>query len=229
MATNTPLRTTSTCEPIDLHLYDASKITINPNGKYYNLKGAPNVLLKGNVKFLSATESGKLKIGMACAASAATDLQTFIDSTLKPKLAEACGIPNPDASLLGRRAPAYKKQKTSNSPTANTAVDLRFTASPDKFDATKSIINFYTNGVTQSYKVDLEAQTATKSDGVTQNANIEATCWLSITKSDKEEGVYYVNIMPRQILYEEATEEDEPEVKSEALPFTFGGKTLASS
>lgn len=230
MAANTPLRT-STCEPTALQLYDASKININQNGKYYNLRGAPNVLLKGNVKFLSATESGKLKVGLACSQEDAQSLSTFIESTLKPKLAEACGITNPDAVMLGRKAPAYKKQKTSTNPTinANTALDLRFYVSPDKFDSTKCIINFYTNGVTQFYKVDLETQTATKSDGVTQNANIEATCWLSISKSDKDEGVFYVNMSPRQILYEEASSEPEPEVKTEEVPFTFGGRVLASS
>lgn len=228
MAANIPLRT-STCEPTALQLYDASKINIKQNGKYFNLRGVPNVLLKGNVKFLSATESGKLKIGMACSTEDAESLSSFIESTLKPKLAEALGITNPDAVLLGRKAPAYKKQKTSTSPSANTAVDLRFYVSPDKFDSTKSIINFYTIGVTQFYKVDLEAQTATKSDGVTQNANIEATCWLSISKSEKDEGVFYVNINSRQIMYEEAASEPEPEVKTESPAFSFGGKMLAST
>lgn len=235
MAAPTPLRP-QLLNPSELQWTDALNISLKPNGKYVNAKGLPNLMLKGSVKFISATESGRQKIGLAIAKEDAESLSSFIESTLKPKLAEALGITNPDAVLLGRKAlaykkqktsittTAYKKQKTSTSPSANTAVDLRFYVSPDKFDSTKSIINFYTNGVTQFYKVDLEAQTGVKTDGVTQNADIEATCWMSISKSEKEEGLYYLNINPQQIVYVEG-EAPKREPKA-AAPLAFGGKEL---
>ena len=78
---------------------------------------------------------------------------------------------------------------------------------------------------TQFYLADLEAQTGVKTDGVTQNADIEATCWMSISKSEKEEGLYYLNINPKQIVYVEG-EAPKREPKA-AAPLAFGVRSFA--
>ena len=195
-------------------------------------------MLKGSVKFISTTESGRQKIGLAIAKEDAESLSTFCDTHLLPALASALAIPEPTAIALGggKKAPAYKKLKTSTtttaykklktSPTTPTALQLKFYANTDKFDSTKAIVSFMTYANTQFYLADLEAQTGVKTDGVTQNADIEATCWMSISKSEKEEeeGLYYLNINPKQIVYVEG-EVPKREPKA-AAPLAFGGKEL---
>lgn len=213
MAAPTPLRP-QLLNPSELQWTDALNISLKPNGKYVNAKGLPNLMLKGSVKFISATESGRQKIGLAIAKEDAESLSTFCDSHLLPALAAALAIPEPNAITLGR-----KKQKTSP-----TALQLKFYANTDKFDSSKAIVNFTTYTNTQFYLADLEAQTAVDCDGVTQNADIEATCWMSISKSEKEEGLYYLNINPKQIVYVEG-EVPKREPKA-AAPLTFGGKEL---
>lgn len=216
MAAPTPLRP-QLLNPSELQWTDALNISLKPNGKYVNAKGLPNLMLKGSVKFISATESGRQKIGLAIAKEDAESLSTFCDTHLLPALASALAIPEPTAIALGR-----KKQKTS--PTTPTALQLKFYANTDKFDSTKAIVNFMTYANTQFYLADLEAQTGVKTDGVTQNADIEATCWMSIGKSEKEEGLYYLNINPKQIVYVEG-EVPKREPKA-AAPLAFGGKEL---
>lgn len=232
MSAPTPLRP-QLLNPSELQWTDALNISLTPNGKYVNAKGLPNLMLKGSVKFISATESGRQKIGLAIAKEDAESLSTFCDTHLLPALASALAIPEPTAIALGR-----KKQKTSpttptvpaialgrkTSPTTPTALQLKFYANTDKFESTKAIVNFMTNTTTQFYLADLEAQTGVKTDGVTQNADIEATCWMSISKSDKEEGLYYLNINPKQIVYVEG-EVPKREPKA-AAPLAFGGKEL---
>lgn len=216
MAAPTPLRP-NLLTPSELQWTDALNISLTPNGKYVNTKGLPNLMLKGNVKFISATDSGKQRIGLAIVKEDAESVQAFCDTHLLPALASALAIPEPTAIALGR-----KKQKTS--PTAPTALQLKFYANTDKFDSSKAIVNFMTNTNTQFYLADLEAQTGVKTDGVTQNADIEATCWMSISKSDKEAGLYYLNINPKQIVYVEG-EVPKREPKA-AAPLAFGGKEL---
>jgi len=229
MASSTPLRP-ATLNPTELQLCDASLITARPNGdKYVNLKGCPNINLKGTVKFLSSSDSGRVRIGLAVAKEDAESLSTFCETHLKSALANALAVPQPDAIALGggKKAPAYKKQKTS--PTAATpALQLKFSYSVDKFDSTKAIINFSANTITQFYCVDLEAQKANKVDGITQNADTEATCWISISRNDKEPGLYYVNLMPKQVVYVESAD-PETEVKHEDAPaVAFGGISFAA-
>ena len=218
MAANSSLRP-PTYEPTNLNLYDASLIVVKTGGKYTNIKGCPGIMLKGNIKFLSTSESGKLKIGMAVAKEDAQSLSTFAETHIKPALAKALTIPAPDAYTLGKR-PSPKKQKL--------ALELLFSTSEDKFDSTKAIVNFYCNSITQFFKVDIEAQTAASTEGVTQNANAEVTCWLGLSKSAKDEGVYYLNIQPKQIVYEELVSEPKEERKREPPAITFGGMPLAS-
>lgn len=221
MASPTPLRP-ATLNPTELQLYDASLITAKPNGeKFVNVKGCPNVNVKGTVKFLSASDSGRLRIGLAVAKEDAESLSTFCESHLKPALANALAVPQPDAIALGggKKAPTYKKLKTS--PTATPALQLKFSYAIDKFDSTKAIINFSANTITQFYCVDLEAQKANKVDGITQNADTEATCWISISRNDKEPGLYYVNLMPKQVVFVESAEPEEEE--GEAPAIAFGG------
>lgn len=220
MASPTPLRP-ATLNPTELQLYDASLITAKPNGeKFVNVKGCPNVNVKGTVKFLSASDSGRLRIGLAVAKEDAESLSAFCESHLKPALADALAVPQPDAIALGggKKAPAYKKLKTS--PTDTPALQLKFSYAIDKFDSTKAIINFSANTITQFYCVDLEAQKANKVDGITQNADTEATCWISISRNDKEPGLYYVNLMPKQVVFVESAE---PEEEEEAPAIAFGG------
>lgn len=228
MASPTPLRP-ATLNPSELQLCDASLITARLNGdKYVNLSKIPNVNLKGTVKFLSASDSGRLRIGLAVAKEDAESLSSFSETHLKPALANALAVPQPDAIALGggKKAPAYKKLKTS--PTATPALQLKFPYSVDKFDSTKAIINFSANTITQFYCVDLEAQKANKVDGITQNADTEATCWISISRNDKEPGLYYANLMPKQVVYVESAEPEE-EVKHEDAPsIAFGGISFAA-
>ena len=211
-------------EPSNLQWADATLITAKPNGdKYVNLKGCPNINLKGTVKFLSTSDSGRVRIGLAVAKEDAEGLSTFCETHLKPALANALAVPQPDAIALGggKKAPAYKKLKTS--PTATPALQLKFYYTIDKYDSTKAIINISSNAITQFYCVDLEAQKANKVDGITQNADTEATCWISISRNDKEPGLYYVNLMPKQVVYVESAEA-ESEVKQEDAPsIAFGG------
>lgn len=222
MASPTPLRP-ATLNPTELQLYDASLITAKPNGeKYVNVKGCPNVNVKGTVKFLSASDSGRLRVGLAVAKEDAKSLSAFCESHLKPALADALAVPQPDAIALGggKKAPAYKKLKTS--PTATPALQLKFSYANDKYDSTKAIINFSSNTITQFYCVDLEAQKANQVGGITQNADTEATCWISISRNDKEPGlVYYVNLMPKQFVFVESAEPEEEE--GEAPAIAFGG------
>lgn len=237
MAAPTPLRP-QLFNPSELQWTDATAISVKVGPKWINAKGLPNILLKGNVKFLSTTESGKQRIGLAIAKEDAESLSTFCATHLKPALANALAIPEPDATALGRKAPAYKKQKTSpttptvpaialgrkTSPTAPpAALELKFSYSQDKFDATKAIVNFTANAITKFHRVDLETHSVADADGITQNANTEATCWLGISKSEKDEGVYYVNLMPKQVVFVESTA---PPKEEEAVPVTFGGMSF---
>lgn len=227
MAAPTPLRP-QLLNPSELQWTDALNISLKPNGKYVNAKGLPNLMLKGSVKFISATESGRQKIGLAVAKEDAESLSTFCETHLKPALANALAVPQPDAIALGggKKAPAYKKLKTS--PTATPALQLKFYYTIDKYDSTKAIINISSNTITQFYCVDLEAQKANKVDGITQNADTEATCWISISRNDKEPGLYYVNLMPKQVVYVESAE-PETEVKHEDAPsIAFGGISFAA-
>jgi hypothetical protein len=221
MAAPTPLRP-QLLNPSELQLYDANLITAKPNGeKFVNVKGCPNVNVKGTVKFLSASDSGRLRIGLAVAKEDAESLSSFSETHLKPALANALAVPQPDAIALGggKKSPAYKKLKTSPT-TATPALQLKFSYAIDKFDSTKAIINFSANTITQFYCVDLEAQKANKVDGITQNADTEATCWISISRNDKEPGLYYVNLMPKQVVFVESAE---PEEEEEAPAIAFGG------
>lgn len=228
MAAPTPLRP-ATLNPTELQLCDASLITARPNGyKYVNLKGCPNINLKGTVKSLSASDSGRVRIELAVAKEDAESLSSFCETHLKPALANALAVPQLDAIALGgKKVPAYKKLKTS--PTAATpAIQLKFYYTIDKYDSTKAIINISSNTITQFYCVDLEAQKANKVDGITQNADTEATCWISISRNDMEPGLYYVNLMPKQVVYVESAE-PESEVKHEDAPsIAFGGISFAA-
>lgn len=223
MAAPTPLRP-QLLNPSELQWTDALNISVKVGPKWINTKGLPNVMLKGNVKFLSTTESGRQRIGLAIAKEDAESLSTFCATHLKPSLANALSVPEPDAIALGgKKAPAYKKQKTS--PTAATpALQLKFNYSTDKFDTTKAIVNFTANATTKFHRVDLETHSVADAEGVTQNANTEATCWLGISKSDKDEGVYYVNIMPKQIVYVEG--ETPAPKEEESAPITFAGMSF---
>lgn len=219
MAAPTPLRP-QLFNPSELQWTDATAISVKVGPKWINAKGLPNILLKGNVKFLSTTESGKQRIGLAIAKEDAEGISTFCTTHLKPALANALAIPEPDATALGRKAPAYKKQKTAAPPAA---LELKFSYSQDKFDATKAIVNFTANAITKFHRVDLETHSVADADGITQNANTEATCWLGISKSEKDEGVYYVNLMPKQVVFVESTA---PPKEEEAVPVTFGGMSF---
>lgn len=226
MASPTPLRP-PTLEPTELQWADATLISLRPNGdKYVNIKGCPNVKVKGTVKFLSASDSGRVRIGLAVAKEDAESLSTFCTTHLKPSLANALSVPEPDAIALGgRKVPAYKKQRTSPT-TATPALQLKFSYAIDKYDSSKAIINFSANAITQFYCVDLEAQKANKVDGITQNADTEATCWISLSRNEKESGLYYVNLMPKQIVYVESAA-PEREIKQEEAPaIAFGGMEL---
>jgi hypothetical protein len=226
MAAPTPLRP-PTLEPSELQWADANLISLKPNGeRYVNIKGCPNIKVKGTVKFLSASDSGRVRIGLAVAKEDAENLSTFSETHLKPSLAAALSVPEPDAIALGgKKAPAYKKQKTS--PTSATpALQLKFSYSIDKYDSSKAIINFSANSITQFYCVDLEAQKANKVDGITQNADTEATCWISISRNGKEPGLYYVNLMPKQVVYVESAEPERETKQEEAPEIAFGGINL---
>lgn len=228
MAAPTPLRP-ATLNPSELQLCDASLITARPNGeRYVNLKGCPNINLKGTVKFLSASDSGRVRIGLAVAKEDAESLSSFCESHLKSALANALAVPQPDAITLGggKKAPAYKKQKTS--PTHTPALQLKFYYSIDKYDSTKAIINISSNTITQFYCVDLEAQKANKVDSITQNADTEATCWISISRNDKEPGLYYANLMPKQVVYVESAEPEEEVKHEDASSIAFGGISFAA-
>lgn len=226
MATSTSLRP-ALLSPYELQWADASIISATPNGdKYVNVKGTPNILIKGSVRFHSTNEAGRLKLGLACSKTTAENIQTFSETHLKPALANALAIPEPDAIALGKR-PSPKKQKLApaSTPAQSTkALELKFSYSVDKFDSSKAIINISPNRVTTILCADLEAQTAVKSDTVTQNAEVEATCWISISKCDN--GSYYVNLMPRQIVYVESTKPEKAAKEEAAAAPTFAGMTL---
>lgn len=222
MAAPTPLRP-PLLKPFELQWADATLISATPSGeKYVNVKHAPNLLLTGSVKFISANEAGRLKLGLACSKADAENIQAFCSTHLKPALANALAIPEPDAIALGKR-PSPKKQKTL--PAAATpALELKFSSSVDKFDSSKVIINISPNKATTILCADLEAQTAVKTDTITQNAEVEATCWISISKADN--GTYYANLMPRQIVYVESTKPEKAAKEEPAVAPTFAGINL---
>lgn len=224
MAAPTPLRP-QLLNPSELQWTDATTLSIKANGKWPKINGLPNVLFKGTAKFITATDSGKQRIGMAVPSQDAAHLLAFVYSHLKPALANALAIPEPDATPLGRKAPAYKKQKTSapTAPTDQSALQVKFSYSVDKYDETKAIVNMSANTVTKFYQVDMEAHTANEVDGLTKNADAEATCWISLSKSEKDGNVYYVNLMPKQVVYVESTA---PPKEEDAAPVTFGGMSF---
>lgn len=224
MATNSSLRP-ALLKPFELQWADASIISATPNGeKYVNVKHAPNLLLTGSVKFISTNEAGRLKLGLACSKTDAESIQTFCTTHLKPALANTLAIPEPDAIALGKR-PSPKKQKTLP-PASTPALELKFSYSQDKFDSSKVIINISPNKATTILCADLEAQTAVKSDTVTQNAEVEATCWISLSRADN--GTYYANLMPRQIVYVESTKPEKAVKEEPSVAPTFAGINLTT-
>lgn len=215
MATYAPLRP-PTCEPSELATFDASKIAVKIGPKWITINYAPNLLLKGTAKFVTAGESGKLRLGLSIAKENAESVSTFCQSKLLPSLATALAIPEPTATPLGRQ---NKKSPKSTTPTA---LQLRFCYTLDKYDDSQAIVNMTANSITTYHRVNMDTHTVIQVDSIDRMAATEVTAWLSISKSDKEEGLYYVNILPKTVVFAPPLHPVD-EVKP-APAITFGGE-----
>lgn len=208
-----------TYDPSQLSEVDASKVVIKPNGKWFSTKGLPSVLLRGTAKFITSNESGKTRIGLAITKADAESLSSFCQTHLLPALASSLSIPEPNATPLGR----VNKKPKSSPPSANaTAITLKFSFSIDKYDPETAIVNFFDNSITTYHQVNTEKHTVQQVLGLTRMAQTEVTGWLSVTKNEKEAGLYYVNIMPKTIVFAPSLEP----VKEEEIepPLSFGGE-----
>lgn len=231
MATYAPLRP-PTCEPSELATFDASKIAVKIGPKWITINYAPNLLLKGTAKFVTAGESGKLRLGLSIAKENAESVSTFCQSKLLPALATALAIPEPTATPLGRQSKTttptrppieilpHLGRQSKKSP--KSALQLRFCYTLDKYDDSQAIVNMTANSITTYHRVNMDIHTVIQVDSIDRMAATEVTAWLSISKSDKEEGLYYVNILPKTVVFAPPLHPVD-EVKP-APAITFGGE-----
>lgn len=192
----------SLLSPVQLLEYDASQINATPNGEYINLKGLPNLFLKGIIKFPKC-EEGRLRFALAVLAEDAQDLQTFIQTVLAPKVCAST------PTTRGRRSV----------PTQ----DLVFTALPDTVDTDRCLVNLSCNRVTKMYKIVSDTE-AVLTDDLDFGADAEVRCWISVGKSSKHPDKLYVNLQPSQIVFKPSAERRGAVNATEAP--SFGGKVL---
>jgi len=188
----------SLLSPVQLLEYDASQINATPNGEFINLKGLPNLLLKGIIKFPKC-EEGRLRFALAILAEDSQDLQAFIQTVLAPKVCAS--------TPRGRRSV----------PTQ----DLVFTALPDTVDTDRCLVNLTCNRVTKMYRIinDTEAE-STEDLGFGSDA--EVSCWSGVAKSSKQPDKLYVTLQPSQIVFKPS---GQTRRVAEEAP-SFGGKVL---
>lgn len=188
--------------PVQLLEYDASQINATPNGEYINLKGLPNLFLKGIIKFPKC-EEGRLRFALAIPAEDAEDISTFIQTVLAPKVCAST------PTTRGRRSV----------PTQ----DLVFTALPDTVDGDRCLVNLSCNRVTKMYRIisDTEAE---PTDDLDFGADAEIRCWIGVGKSSKHPDKLYVNLQPSQIVFKPSADKRGAENSAE-VP-SFGGKVL---
>ncbi len=186
--------------PADLLDYDASQINATPNGEYINLKGLPNLFLKGIIKFPKC-EEGRLRFALAVLAEDSQDLQTFIQTVLAPKVCAST------PTTRGRRSV----------PTQ----DLVFTALPDTVDTDRCLVNLTCNRVTKMYRIinDTEAE---PTEDLDFGSDAEVRCWIGVAKSSKQPDKLYVTLQPSQIVFKPS---GQTRRVAEEAP-SFGGKVL---
>ena len=217
MAAPTPLRP-QLLNPVNSSGPMPSTSPSNPTEGMSTQKGLPNLMLKGSVKFISATESDDRKVDWPLLRRTQRVLSTFCDCTSSQPLPSALAIPNQLRSPLDVKAEDISHH--SSRPPTEILCQARTNS-----DSTKFIVNFMTYANTRnSTWHDLEAQTGVKTGGVTQNADIEATCWMSISKRRKKKVCTISTSTPSKSLYVEGEAPKESQRLQHRLH--SGGKEL---